>query len=112
MKIMMIRRIRILNTDSKWVYHILTGDIKKVMQQMFEGLFFIHNNKIIHRDMKAANILITRQVRQLNICPSGAGTCSNSDPDLFVHFDSKPDADPNPNCLVPIFLPVIFLFET
>jgi serine/threonine protein kinase len=38
------------------------GDIKKVMQQMFEGLFFIHNNKIIHRDMKAANILITRQV--------------------------------------------------
>ncbi len=29
---------------------------------MFEGLFFIHNNKIIHRDMKAANILITRQV--------------------------------------------------
>jgi serine/threonine protein kinase len=32
------------------------------MQQMFEGLFFIHNNKIIHRDMKAANILITRQV--------------------------------------------------
>jgi serine/threonine protein kinase len=41
------------------------GDIKKVMQQMFEGLFFIHNNKIIHRDMKAANILITRQVPYL-----------------------------------------------
>ena len=25
------------------------GEIKKVMQQMCEGLFFIHNNKIIHR---------------------------------------------------------------
>jgi len=37
------------------------GEIKKVMQQMCEGLFFIHNNKIIHRDMKAANILITKQ---------------------------------------------------
>ena len=36
------------------------GEIKKVMQQMCEGLFFIHNNKIIHRDMKAANILITK----------------------------------------------------
>ena len=38
------------------------GEIKKVMQQMCEGLFFIHTNKIIHRDMKAANILITKQV--------------------------------------------------
>eukprot|EP00088_Acartia_fossae_P006423 TRINITY_DN12957_c1_g1_i1.p1 TRINITY_DN12957_c1_g1~~TRINITY_DN12957_c1_g1_i1.p1 ORF type:complete len:430 (-),score=105.89 TRINITY_DN12957_c1_g1_i1:116-1405(-) len=37
------------------------GDIKNVMQQMLGGLFFIHTNKIIHRDMKAANILITRQ---------------------------------------------------
>ena len=37
------------------------GEIKKVMQQMFEGLFYIHSNKLVHRDMKAANILITKQ---------------------------------------------------
>ena len=43
------------------------GEIKKVMQQMCEGLFFIHTNKIIHRDMKAANILITKQVWILHL---------------------------------------------
>jgi cyclin-dependent kinase 9 len=36
-------------------------DVKKVMQQLLEGLYFIHSNKILHRDMKAANILITKE---------------------------------------------------
>ena len=37
------------------------GEIKKVVQQLLNGLYFIHSNKIIHRDMKAANVLITKQ---------------------------------------------------
>jgi len=37
------------------------GEIKKVMQQLLNGLYFIHSQKILHRDMKAANILITKQ---------------------------------------------------
>ncbi|RWS26547.1 hypothetical protein B4U80_06221, partial [Leptotrombidium deliense] len=36
------------------------GEIKKVMKQLLNGLYFIHSNKILHRDMKAANILITK----------------------------------------------------
>lgn len=36
------------------------ADIKSVMKQLLEGLYFIHSNKILHRDMKAANILITK----------------------------------------------------
>lgn len=36
------------------------GEIKKIMQQLLNGLFFIHKQKILHRDMKAANILITK----------------------------------------------------
>lgn len=40
--------------------YLYTGEIKKVMQQLLNGLFFIHKQKILHRDMKAANILITK----------------------------------------------------
>ncbi|KAF6024375.1 Cdk9 [Bugula neritina] len=34
---------------------------KETMRQLCCGLFFIHRNKILHRDMKAANILITKK---------------------------------------------------
>merc|ERR1719369_1460373 len=37
------------------------GEIKKAMQQLLNGLYYIHSNKILHRDMKAANVLITKQ---------------------------------------------------
>nr|CAD7197997.1 unnamed protein product [Timema douglasi] len=36
------------------------GEVKKVMQQLLNGLYYIHSNKILHRDMKAANVLITK----------------------------------------------------
>ncbi|CRL08536.1 CLUMA_CG021274, isoform A [Clunio marinus] len=36
------------------------GEIKKVMKQLLNGLYYIHSNKILHRDMKAANVLITK----------------------------------------------------
>lgn len=31
-----------------------------MMQQLLNGLYYIHSNKILHRDMKAANVLITK----------------------------------------------------
>lgn len=36
------------------------AEMKMLMQQLLNGLFFIHSNNILHRDMKSANILITR----------------------------------------------------
>jgi len=37
------------------------GEIKKVIQQLLNGLYYIHTNKILHRDMKAANVLLTKK---------------------------------------------------
>ena len=36
------------------------GEMKKIMQQLLNGLYFIHKNQILHRDMKTANILMTK----------------------------------------------------
>ncbi|XP_033121938.1 cyclin-dependent kinase 9-like [Anneissia japonica] len=36
------------------------AEIKEVMKQLLNGMYYIHSNKILHRDMKTANILITK----------------------------------------------------
>lgn len=36
------------------------GEQKKIMQQLLNGLYYIHKNYILHRDMKTANILVTK----------------------------------------------------
>ena len=40
-------------------------EVKSVMKQMFNGLFYIHSNKIIHRDMKDSE-WTSRQIGRLD----------------------------------------------
>lgn len=60
------------------------GEIKMVMKQLLNGLYFIHSNKILHRDMKAANILITKN-----------GTLKLADFGLARAFSISKNGQPN-----------------
>lgn len=37
------------------------NQIKFVCHEMCDGLEFLHNNKVIHRDLKAGNVLLTME---------------------------------------------------
>ena len=70
------------------------GEIKKVMQMLCNALYFIHFNKILHRDMKAANVLITKNgVLKLADFGLARGIYLNKDPQknryTNISFQSK-----------------------
>ncbi|XP_056147423.1 cyclin-dependent kinase 9-like [Lampris incognitus] len=64
------------------------AEIKKVMQMLLNGLYYIHRNKILHRDMKSANVLITGDgvlkladfglARAFNLAKISQGNCYTS----------------------------------
>ena len=57
---------------------VLTDEyIQCYMKQILDGIFFIHNNKILHRDIKTANILVTKD-HQIKIADWGLARSYNS----------------------------------
>ncbi|KAI1902130.1 hypothetical protein AGOR_G00041540 [Albula goreensis] len=37
------------------------GDVKRLMRQILEGVVFLHDNSVVHLDLKPQNILLTRE---------------------------------------------------
>jgi serine/threonine-protein kinase BUR1 len=59
--------------------HLSEAHIKCYMQQLLRGLQYLHNSKILHRDMKAANLLINNR-----------GILQIADFGLARHYDEPP----------------------
>ena len=57
------------------------------MQQLLNGLYFIHSNKILHRDMKTANILITKSgvLKLADFGLARAFTLTTSQPNRYTN---------------------------
>lgn len=62
---------RYLNNHYKNGQSISVDRVKQIMKQIFQGLLFIHQKGIAHRDLKLENILLTEQ-GQVKICDFGS----------------------------------------
>lgn len=49
-----------------------TDKIINIMKQLIDVLIFLHNNKIIHNDIKPENIVFTNNYKKLKLCDFGS----------------------------------------
>lgn len=53
--------------------------------QMIDGIYFLHSNNIVHRDIKPCNILVTENYKTIKLCDFGFSYNKNWDPDCLSH---------------------------
>ncbi|GKV45323.1 hypothetical protein SLEP1_g52428 [Rubroshorea leprosula] len=55
-----------------------TGEVKGLMLQLLEGVLYVHQNKILHRDLKTANLLLNSEGK-VKICDFGLSCRETND---------------------------------
>ncbi|KAH6827521.1 Protein kinase superfamily protein [Perilla frutescens var. hirtella] len=55
-------------------------EVKCLMQQLLQGVEYLHSNKVIHRDLKTSNLLLNNR-GELKICDFGLAYRLNNDDD-------------------------------
>ncbi|MBA0578352.1 hypothetical protein Gorai_020638, partial [Gossypium raimondii] len=60
--------LKALMESMKWPFS--TSDVKCLMLQLLEGVKYLHDNWVLHRDLKTSNLLLSSQ-GELKICDFG-----------------------------------------
>ena len=64
--------------------------IKWIIYQITFGLYILHNNNIIHNDIKPSNILIN-EVGGITICDFGSAAYKNEDSNTYTKYYASPE---------------------
>eukprot|EP00347_Sterkiella_histriomuscorum_P018139 403346642 len=76
---------KIKNSHQQSQQQLEEPTIKKIMKQLLEGLYFIHENQICHRDVKPGNIYISEDLNQLKIIDFNASLQFKHQPNQDVY---------------------------
>jgi len=84
-----------INEHHKAKTHIPILTIKTIMKQLLEGLSFIHEKNICHRDLKPDNLLMDEQ-KNIKLCDFGSakildGKCKKNIPHIVNKFYRAPE---------------------
>lgn len=69
------------------------GSIKKLFQELAEGLFYLHNNFVVHRDLSPSNILILKKTAFQDISSNTSARIIDFNVAKFFEPEDKVDAN-------------------
>jgi serine/threonine protein kinase len=65
-------------------------EARKFFRQLIEGVIYLHSNKIMHRDLKLQNLILTDS-KDLKICDFGLSVQLNDEEDLHKTVCGTPN---------------------